>query len=272
MLHYHGTPITPRAALATMPGRHFCVSHAAPNDLAWCIANGASVMLDNGAFSAWTKGRAVDWGAFYEWAAPHARHPHWAVIPDVIDGDEDDNDALLAACPLPRETAAPVWHLHESLDRLARLAGEWPRVCFGSSGAFASPGASSWRARIDAAWDVLERQSSRPWVHMLRAMKEASEGPWPFASADSTNIARNHNGASGRPAQTPELMAIRIDRKNPRYLGKRAEKQAVRNSARHARGDHRHPKRAAPQPVIDREVQQFGQQERDGRGGRQRGR
>jgi hypothetical protein len=180
MIHYHGTPITPRTALATMPGRHFCISYAAPHDLAWCLSHGASVMLDNGAFSAWTRGAAVDWGAFYAWAEPHLGHPHWAVIPDVIDGDEAANDALVTACVLPREFAAPVWHMHESLDRLARLADAFPRICVGSSGQYSKPGSAEWAARIDAAWDTLARTGRRPWVHMLRAMKEASEGAWPF--------------------------------------------------------------------------------------------
>lgn len=222
VIHYHGTPITPRTALTTMSGRHFCVSAAHPGDLSWCMAHGASVMLDNGAFSAWTLGRAPDWPAFYDWAAPHLRHPHWAVIPDVIDGDEATNDALVDACPLPREFGAPVWHLHESLGRLARLAGNFPRICFGSSGDYATPGTPAWRARIAAAWQAIDASGARPWVHMLRAMTEAGAGPWPFASADSTNIARNHAGAAGRPAQIPERMAMRIDAKNPRYLGKRA--------------------------------------------------
>jgi hypothetical protein len=180
MIHYHGTPITPRAALATMPGRHFCVSYAAPGDLSWCLSHGASVMLDNGAFSAWTQSRAVDWAGFYAWAEPCLAHPHWAVIPDVIDGDEADNDALLTICPLPREYAAPVWHMHESLDRLARLADAYPRLCIGSSGAYRTPGTQAWTARIDAAWNLLARSARRPWVHMLRAMTEASHGPWPF--------------------------------------------------------------------------------------------
>jgi hypothetical protein len=162
-----------------MPGRHFCVSHAHPGDLDWCMSRGASVMLDNGAFSAWTKGRAVDWAGFYAWAAPHMRHPHWCVIPDVIDGDEAANDALVAACPLPREFAAPVWHMHESMDRLERLAA-FPRICIGSSGEYAQPGGAKWCARITEAWATIERANVRPWVHMLRAMKEASEGAWPF--------------------------------------------------------------------------------------------
>lgn len=180
MIHYHGTPVTPRAALAPMAGRHFCVSWAASGDLEWALKHGASVMLDNGAFSAWTRGQTMDWPAFYAWAAPHLRHPHWAVIPDVIDGDEAANDALLASCPLPRALAAPVWHMHESLDRLARLAAIYPRVCIGSSGEYATPGNAAWRGRIDAAWATITGTAAHPWVHMLRAMAEASDGPWPF--------------------------------------------------------------------------------------------
>jgi len=198
------------------------VPYPNPGDLATCLKIGASVMLDNGAFSAWTRGITVDWDEYYKWATPHVRHPHWAVIPDVIDGGEEDNDALLLGCPLPRECAAPVWHLHESICRLIRLCGAYPKVCFGSSGEYRDPGTSAWNTRVNEAWNAIEASGHRPWVHMLRAMKEASNGHWPFASADSTNIARNHAGSSGRPAQEPELMANRIDERNPRYIGKRS--------------------------------------------------
>jgi hypothetical protein len=179
MIHYHGTPINPASALRGMEARHFCVAFSDPRQLDWCLRHAASVMLDNGAFSAWTRGAETDWRAFYEWAAA-VRHPHWLVIPDVIAGGEQDNDDLLLACPVPREFAAPVWHMHESLERLRRLAAEWPRVCIGSSGEYRAPGSAAWSARIDAAWDEIERSGARPWVHMLRAMREAGEGPWPF--------------------------------------------------------------------------------------------
>jgi hypothetical protein len=147
-------------------------------------------MLDNGAFTAWTKGRLPDWQAFYRWAEPNMRHPNWSVIPDVIDGDEEANNALLIDCSIPRDFAAPVWHLHEHTDRLAKLSDEYPRICFGSSGAYAKPGTVSWTARIDEAWNMLERTGRSPWVHMLRAMKEASEGAWPF------RIGRQHKHCS----------------------------------------------------------------------------
>lgn len=211
MIHYHGTPITPRAVLLTMAGRNFCVSYASPNDLRTCMQIGQSVMLDNGAFSAWTRGYVPDWAAYYKWVAPHLSPVHWAVAPDVIDGDEAQNLALAHQWPHRREWAGVVWHLHESLDHLARLADAWPRVCFGSSGAYADPSSHVWHERIDAAWNMLERTGRRPWVHMLRAAQQACDGPWPFASCDSTNVARNH-ASSDRSAAT---MAAAIDAKNP---------------------------------------------------------
>jgi hypothetical protein len=216
MIHYHGTPITPDRKLMRLPGRHFCVSFAHGQQLAKCLAIGASVMMDNGAFSLWTKQKAVKWDDFYLWVAPHLRHPHWCVIPDVIDGGEENNDWLVASCPLPAEFAAPVWHLHEGFDRLARLCDGFPRVCFGSSGQYGRPGTDAWRNRIDDAWDMVEKTGRRPWIHMLRAMHEASIGGWPFASADSTNVARNHAGSASAPRKDPADMADRIDGLNPR--------------------------------------------------------
>jgi hypothetical protein len=134
----------------------------------------------------------------------------WAVCPDVIDGSELDNDALLAdwlRTRLPR--GAPVWHLHESLDRLRRLADTFPRICFGSSGQYSKPGSDAWSRRVDEAWNAIH--SVGVWVHMLRAMDEATQGPWPFASADSTNLARNHLGSGSAPGRDIRRMAERID-------------------------------------------------------------
>ena len=146
------------------------------------------------------------------------RHPHWAVLPDVIDGDEEANDALLKANPLPRQFVAPVWHLHESLDRLRRLADEWPRLCFGSSGAYATPGNSAWVSRIEAAWELLEKSGRKPWVHMLRAMKEAGQGPWPF------RVSRQH-----QHCQEPQWQQ-QSRRPNPRNHGAQNRRSKSKNN------------------------------------------
>ena len=59
-IHYHGTPITPAAQLARMAGEHFCVSFYRPDNADVCEVIGQSVLWDNGAFSAYTKGVELD--------------------------------------------------------------------------------------------------------------------------------------------------------------------------------------------------------------------
>lgn len=194
-MHYHGTPITPRSKLLELAGRCFCVSYADGRDVEVCHEIGQSVMLDNGAFSFWRTGKPVDWGGFYRWAEPWLDyHTTWAVIPDIIDGTEGENDELLGQWPDSLfSKGAPVWHMHESIDRLLCLCDGWPRVCIGSSGEYAVVGDGRWHRRMEEAFDALCPTGPPPvWLHMLRGMSMA-DGPYPFASVDSTDIARNHN-------------------------------------------------------------------------------
>jgi hypothetical protein len=155
-----------------------------------------SFAVDNGAFSAWVAGRPVtDWRPFYEWAEACRRIPacDFAVIPDVIDGDEAANDALLDEWPLPLWFGAPVWHMHESLERLERLAHQYPRVCIGSSGEYATVGNEVWWVRIGRAMAAACSADGRPLckLHGLRMLNPKVFTRLPFASADSTNIGRN---------------------------------------------------------------------------------
>lgn len=206
MIHYHGTPITPIKALYEMRGRHFCVSHAAPHDVDRCHQIGQSVMLDNGAFSKWKTGRATNWTAFYAWAERWLSFPTtWAVIPDVIDGGEDAQDDLLVQWPFGQR-GAPVWHMDEPIDRLARLCGDWNRVCIGSTAEYSRVLSPSWKRKMDECWNAIGAGRFIPWVHMLRGMNCSAER-WPFASVDSTDIARNHH----LQHNSPRKMADRWD-------------------------------------------------------------
>jgi hypothetical protein len=197
MIHYHGLPITPNtaAALAIATGHAF-ISYANPEQLPIAIEVCQSFAIDNGAFSAWKKGTPVlDWSGYYNWAAKSKLVPScdFAVIPDVIDGGEDDNDALLAEWSLPKWFGAPVWHMHESFDRLERLASDYPRVCLGSSGEYATIGTQQWWQRIAQAMRVICNDEGQPLVklHGLRMLNPDIFTKLPFASADSTNIGRN---------------------------------------------------------------------------------
>ena len=214
MIHYHGTPITPRREMEKMAGRHFCVSFAHPQDADWCETNGQSVMWDNGAFSAFTKNAIFDVAGYKAWVAPRLYHPHWAVIPDVIDGDVEQQRALLRHWHFSRWLSAPVWHIHLPLDWLLELCDNYPKVCFGSSGQFWKIGTDEWRRRLDLGFEVVERHGTHTWVHMLRAMSAASRGSWPFASADSTNVARNFKNKGYE--KCPESMARAIESAQPR--------------------------------------------------------
>ncbi len=207
MLHYHGTPITPMAALYSLAGKCFCVSHARPEQVARVHEIGQSVMLDNGAFSKFTKGKPTDWPAYYAWADRWLDYPTtWAVIPDVIDAGSQEQDALIREWPHGQK-GAPVWHMDETVDRLVRLTETWPRVCVGSTGEFWRVLSDPWRARMDQAWNALAQAHRRaPNLHMLRGM-QLSGLEWPFASVDSTDVAQNHN----RPQNTARALADRWD-------------------------------------------------------------
>lgn len=206
-LHYHGTPITPNRVFLDLRGASFCVSFARPEQVRLCHEIGQSVMLDNGAFSAWKRGHEPDWNSLYDWCDRWLDYPTtWAVIPDVIVGDEHDNDLLCRAWPF-RDRGAPVWHMHESIRRLAELLQTFPRVCIGSSAQYAELLTPQWSRRMDEAWREIDRWFKRtPNVHMLRGMQLVSQR-WPFTSVDSTDIARNHN----RPGNTSAKMRERWD-------------------------------------------------------------
>ena len=200
MIHYHGLPITPAtAAVRAINNGHAFVSYAHPDQLTIALDVCQSFALDNGAFSAWKSGDPVtDWNGFYEWVAELHRYPSFdfAVIPDVIDGDEAANDALIDEWPWRKKApwiGAPVWHLHESLERLDRLVTAFPRICLGSSGAYAQIGTDAWWNRMREAMDVICDKGGRPCckVHGLRMLNPEVYKKFPFSSADSTNIGRN---------------------------------------------------------------------------------
>lgn len=121
MIHYHGLPITnpgTTAAVAAINSGHAFVSFRSPDQLSLAIEICQSFAVDNGAFSAWKSGKPVtDWSRYYSWVGGLHRVPtfDFAVIPDVIDGDEKANDELLNEWPWRTAKpwiGAPVWHMH----------------------------------------------------------------------------------------------------------------------------------------------------------------
>lgn len=218
MIHYHGTPMTPlNVASAALTGRHAFVSFERPEQIALVAEVCQSFALDNGAFSVWRRGATLDVKGYAAWVNEWRKHPgfDWALIPDVIDGTEEENDVMFgtyrnAGGDLLRDV--PVWHLHESLERLARLCRAWPRVALGSSGQWAEVGTASWWARMGEAMDFICDEQGRPpcKLHGLRMLNPTVFSQLPLSSADSTNAAQNHWRERQLYQLSPAMGALKI--------------------------------------------------------------
>jgi hypothetical protein len=250
MTPYHGTPAGGKReeAYRFLKGRHALVPWVRPEDLPTVAAVCQSFCLDNGAFTAWKQQKPITkWEGYYQWVRDWYQHPgfDFAIIPDVIDGDEQQNDAMIAkwvnwnGWP-KRSTAAfigaPVWHLHESVDRLVRLCKGWPRVCLGSSGQWATPGTPAWWTRMREAMDAICDEQGRPItkLHGLRMLSPKVFTKLPLASADSTNAVRNGSSLKRFGMYTPAsngarqaIIADRIEAHQSAAVFKRRAKQKV---------------------------------------------
>lgn len=212
-VHYHGLPLTPEVMLLDLGGRNMCVSFATsrPGQLAIALDQAQQLMFDNGAYTIKQQGGVLDQNAFYAWLEPLLGHPHWAVVPDVIDGTVEQQRNLLATWPYPRELGAPVFHIALSDDYLLELTDQWPRVCLGSSGDFWNIRSVAWRRRMDAIQELLAcKRRCAPNLHGLRMMDQIGKGWSLLASADSVNVARNFKDYRLMPG----AVANRIDRVN----------------------------------------------------------
>ncbi len=218
MIHYHGGPITPLAvASAAWTARHAFVSFAYPEQIAFAAEVCQSFAIDNGAFTLWKQGGTLDVHAYAGFVEEWRRHPgfDWCLVPDVIDGDEDANETMLLkwlAVNGGIRDSVPVWHLHESYDRLKNLCARFRRVAIGSSGAFAEIGTDQWWQRIGGAFDAICDTDGRPVckLHGLRMLNPTVFSQLPFASADSTNVAQNHNRERHLYRLTPTMAGLKI--------------------------------------------------------------
>jgi hypothetical protein len=196
VIHYHGGPITPAtAAIKLWTARHAFVSFAHPQQMELAAEVTQSFALDNGAFSFWKVSKKTDWDAYYDWVNQWRRHPgfDFAVIPDVIEGTEDENDLLAEKWPFPKHQGAVVWHTNESLDRLMRLARSWPLVAIGSSGEHDVSSPNKFLAHAKNAISMICDPGGYPIckLHGLRMLNHKIFSQLPLSSADSTNVAIN---------------------------------------------------------------------------------
>ena len=196
MIHYHGGPITPdTCAIRAWKSRHAFISFAHPGQIGLASEHCQSFAIDNGAFSFWKAKKQTDWNNYYDFIKAWRTHPgfDFAVIPDVIEGSETENDKLLSEWGFAKHEGLAVWHTNESIDRLIRLANEWPRVGIGSSGKYDAAKVQKLLARINEVLPYILDDYKRPIckLHGLRMLNPKIFTKLPLSSADSTNVARN---------------------------------------------------------------------------------
>lgn len=234
--HFHALPITPNSELYTCAGRNFLVSYgtSAKSQAAIAESIAQQIRWDNGAFSRyrklvkWIKAQREagvhisadeehellnapqDWSGFYKWVDEKLDRPtSFAIIPDVIDGASQLQDALLKEWPFG-ERGMPVFHIHHNHERLLRLLDEWPRVAIGSAGEFWQVLSEPWCRRMDFLFNEVEHRHGRrtPYTHMLRGMQLVlAPHPYPFAAVDGSDAGQNHN----RPQNIAADMIARWD-------------------------------------------------------------
>lgn len=229
MKHYHGTPFggSRQDAARFLLGRHALVPYPRQEDLGAVAEACQSFIFDNGAFTVWKQGGSLDTEGYIKWVGEWCKHPgfEFALIPDLIEGTEKENDELIAEFISSGLAAygVPVWHLDESFERLERLCAGWGTVALGSSGQWATPGTRQWWARMASAMEAICDREGRPpaRLHGLRMLNPQIFTRLPLASADSTNAAVNSGSVSRfgiylppTAAQRGSIIAERIEAHN----------------------------------------------------------
>jgi hypothetical protein len=127
---------------------------------------GSSFVLANGAFSLWRVGqRRPAWDSYYRWVEAWRNHPgfDFAIIPDVIDGSEEENDDLMAQWPQSR---SPNVSTGATVAGLA--LGENRRWVAGSS----KGGRAAWRPVDRSLFEAYDGCDRRRHSGLLRSFAE----------------------------------------------------------------------------------------------------
>jgi hypothetical protein len=198
---YHGTPITPYSVLHALGCRDYFVSYFRPDQVEWIDANARSWVADNGIFSAWMKGIEFSdayWQGYYDFCRRWCLGGNcaWAVIPDPIGTGTQELDYFIREWPADlKDYGVPVYHLDEPIDRAIALLERFGRLCVGATGEYRAILSLPFCERMDDLFNAIHAAFGRiPPIHFFRGLQLLKPGcDWPITSADSTDIARNHN-------------------------------------------------------------------------------
>lgn len=206
-IHFHGGPMWGKENIGPKTitckevlYKNSCalVSYHRMDQLKYILDEARSVVFDNGAFSDWMKNDQVNrdhvwWAGYYAKILSLYSRIDWYLIPDVIEGSEEENDKLLSSVPSSiKDKGVPVWHSVESLERLGRLCREYDLVAIGLCGPHKKTMSKVAQARLEEVFNYIyieERIDVK--LHGLRMLDGRVLGKFPFHSADSSFVAIN---------------------------------------------------------------------------------
>jgi len=195
MIKVHVTPITPKHIfLKYMLNESVLINYLNPADYNRAVKVCSNIYIDNGAYGFYLKGIKPNYNDFYKWLEGKTFNHFF--VPDIINGTEEENDNLIKLVPEKfKIKAIPVFHIHESFDRLKRLISEFDYIALGSSGDYWDVGSVAWFNRMNLLMEILCYPDGTPKVkiHMLRCLNPKVFIHFPFYSADSSNLAQNHS-------------------------------------------------------------------------------
>jgi len=240
MRHYHRTPLadTGQDTARFLQNRHALVPFHHPEDAPIAFEVCRSVALDHGSAVLSKAGEQLDIESYIHWCEEWHRHPgfDWALIPDAIDGDEADNDALLRDWP-QAIAGVPVFHLQEDPARLLRLAANYPLVALRSGPrSWSTAGTTGWWGRMAIILDAICDEDGRPLckLHGQEMMEPDIFTALPLASVDGccSDREKQPSGRFGRYQAPPKIqrttvIADRIETHNSAPIWQRPKKQLM---------------------------------------------
>lgn len=214
MLKVYVTPITPNFVFEKFfKNKAVLISYLTPQNYVKAVEINCKIYFDNGAFTFYMNEEKRkkhnfnnDYENFYNFLE-NKIFEHF-FIPDIINGTEKANNILIQQVPsYLKSKAIPVFHLHESLERLEFIISNWSYIALGSSQEYWKIGNLSWFIRMNEIMKILCDKDGKPKVkiHMLRCLNKDIFTKFPFFSGDSSNFARNHK------RDTPEVILNRIE-------------------------------------------------------------
>lgn len=200
MLKVHVTPLTPAATFEKyLKGHNVLINWLRPDDLKRANKVCNKIFIDNGAYTFWRKKLTPDYSKFYKWLETKT-FDHF-FIPDDLNGSEEINDLFLKQVPeVFKPKAIAVFHINQSLERLKRLVSSYDYIAIGGfTGIYSNIGSPVWFARMDQIMKILCDKDGKPLVkiHALKCLNPKVFIYFPFTSADSSNLARNHFKVKG---------------------------------------------------------------------------